>query len=75
MRADIVTGSVFPDYELTDHGGKRRRRAQPLRAAPAFPHRHQGFLHPATGRTIATRNGIYGVLNTSRAPTTNSHRS
>src|SRR5258707_15892005 len=24
MRADIVVGAVFPDYELTDHGGKRR---------------------------------------------------
>lgn len=25
MRADIVPGSVFPDYELSDHTGKRRR--------------------------------------------------
>ena len=25
MRADIVAGAVFPDYELTDHTGKRRR--------------------------------------------------
>ena len=25
MRADIVAGSVFPDYELTDHAGKRRK--------------------------------------------------
>ena len=25
MRADIVTGAVFPDYELTDHTGKRRK--------------------------------------------------
>ena len=24
MRADIVTGAVFPDYALTDHAGKRR---------------------------------------------------
>src|SRR3979490_989405 len=24
MRADIVAGVVFPDYELTDHAGKRR---------------------------------------------------
>src|SRR5258708_9243402 len=24
MRADIVAGAVFPDYELTDHAGKRR---------------------------------------------------
>jgi peroxiredoxin len=25
MRADVVPGSVFPDYELTDHAGKRRK--------------------------------------------------
>jgi peroxiredoxin len=25
MRADIVPGSVFPDYELTDHAGRRRK--------------------------------------------------
>lgn len=25
MRADIVPGTVFPDYELTDHAGKRRK--------------------------------------------------
>src|SRR5580765_1600687 len=24
MRADIVPGGVFPDYELSDHRGKRR---------------------------------------------------
>src|SRR6266850_1456399 len=25
MRADIIAGAVFPDYELTDHRGKRRK--------------------------------------------------
>src|SRR6185437_13169913 len=25
MRADMVPGAVFPDYELTDHAGKRRK--------------------------------------------------
>ena len=25
MRADIVPGANFPDYELTDHTGKRRK--------------------------------------------------
>jgi hypothetical protein len=25
MRADIVAGAVFPDYELTDHTGKHRK--------------------------------------------------
>ncbi len=28
MRADIVTGAVFPDYELTDHAKSRRRLSQ-----------------------------------------------
>src|SRR4029453_15266485 len=25
MRGEIVAGAVFPDYELTDHTGKRRK--------------------------------------------------
>ena len=25
MRADIVAGALFPDYELTDHTGERRK--------------------------------------------------
>ncbi len=25
MRANIVAGAVFPDYELTDHTGERRK--------------------------------------------------
>ena len=25
MRADIAAGAVFPDYELTDHTGERRK--------------------------------------------------
>ena len=28
MRADIVPGRAFPDYELTDHGHARRRLTQ-----------------------------------------------
>jgi peroxiredoxin len=28
MRADIVPGAVFPDYELTDHDKKRRRLSE-----------------------------------------------
>ena len=28
MRADIVTGAVFPDYELTDHTGKRLKLSE-----------------------------------------------
>src|SRR5579862_4182709 len=28
MRFDIVTGAVFPDYELTDHTAKRRKLSE-----------------------------------------------
>src|SRR6516225_7013800 len=28
MRADIVPGAVFPDYELSDHTAKRRRLSE-----------------------------------------------
>ena len=30
MRADIVPGAVFPDYELSDHRGKHRKLFEPL---------------------------------------------
>ena len=29
MRANIAPGAVCPDYELTDHTGKRRQSEQP----------------------------------------------
>jgi hypothetical protein len=28
MRADIVPGACFPDYELLDHAGTRRRLSE-----------------------------------------------
>src|SRR2546423_6442412 len=28
MRADIVSGAVFPDYELSDHTAKRRKLSE-----------------------------------------------
>jgi peroxiredoxin len=28
MRADIVPGAVFPDYELSDHRGKHRKLSE-----------------------------------------------
>jgi peroxiredoxin len=28
MRADIVPGAIFPDYELTDHAAKRRKLSE-----------------------------------------------
>jgi len=29
MRADIVASRVFPDYEVSDHTGKRRKLSDP----------------------------------------------
>ena len=56
MRADIVPGGVFPDYELTDHTKTRRRLSEvtrgirpdwdPGRTRPARE------LEPATTRCI-----------------------
>ena len=40
MRADIVGGAAFPDYELTDHTGKRRKLSD-----------LQGPDHPEPDRT------------------------
>jgi peroxiredoxin len=34
MRPDIVPGAVFPDYELSDHHGKRRRLSELQDADP-----------------------------------------
>ena len=28
MRSDIVPGTLFPDYELSDHTGKRRKLSE-----------------------------------------------
>ena len=28
MRADIVPGAIFPDYELSDHTAKRRKLSE-----------------------------------------------
>ena len=31
MRSDIVSGGIFPDYELPDHTGKLRKLSGPAR--------------------------------------------
>ena len=42
MRADIVVGAVFPDYELTDHTGKHRKLSnlQGPGSAPLLARQH-----------------------------------
>lgn len=34
MRADLVSGATFPDYELSDHTGKRRKLSELQRQDP-----------------------------------------
>ena len=34
MRPDIVPGAVFPDFELSDHRGKRRTLSELQRGDP-----------------------------------------
>ena len=38
MRADIVPGARFPDYELTDHTKTRRRLSELQGIDPMIPH-------------------------------------
>ncbi len=73
MRADIVVGAVFPDYELTDHTGKRRKPsdlqgpddpgAQPRRVLPkgSSPGRESGPTSPRNGsRLLPARHHKHG---------------
>ena len=58
MRADIVASAVFPDYELIDHGGKRRKRSDLHGPDPMVPVLSRGRYCPkdsAPGRG-STRN-------------------
>ena len=54
MRADIVPGAVFPDYELSDHSGKHRK-------LPALQGQHPMVLVLSRGgfspRTAASTKG------------------
>ena len=63
MRADIVAGAVFPDYELTDHAGKTSQALGSARArsddSGAEPRRLLPEGSPAGGGTgpTSSRNG------------------
>jgi hypothetical protein len=58
MRADIVPGALFPNYELSDHAGKHRlKRTTPLLlflASLRRPNSHSAICctsnHPMAGR-------------------------
>ena len=46
MRANIVAGAVFPDYELTDHTGKRRKLSDLQGADPMILVLSRGRILP-----------------------------
>ena len=50
MRADIVPGAVFPDYELTDHASKRRKLSELQGSDPMFVVLSRGSFCPKDRR-------------------------
>ena len=50
MRADIVPGAVFPDYELTDHAAKRRKLSDLQGADPMIVVLSRGGFCPKDRR-------------------------
>jgi peroxiredoxin len=50
MRADILPGAVFPDYELTDHTGTRRKLSQLQGADPLILVLSRGAFCPKDRR-------------------------
>src|SRR3954471_12080254 len=50
MRADIVPGAVFPDYELRDHTGTRRKLSQLQGADPLILVLSRGAFCPKDRR-------------------------
>src|SRR5256885_7306468 len=52
MRADTVPGSTFPDYELPDHRGKKRRLSQIQRDDPMIVILSRGYHCPKERRQL-----------------------
>lgn len=52
MRADIVPGARFPDYELADHTGKRRRLSELQRSDPLIVVLSRGAFCPKDRRQL-----------------------
>jgi peroxiredoxin len=44
MRGDIQPGAVFPDYELADQTGRKRRLSDLQRANPLILHLSRGHF-------------------------------
>jgi peroxiredoxin len=52
MRADIVPGATFPDYELTDHSGTRRKLSELQRGDPLVVMLSRGAYCPKDRRQL-----------------------
>ncbi len=52
MRADIVPGAAFPDFELPDHTGKRRRLSELQRSDPMVVVLSRGSFCPKDRRQL-----------------------
>jgi len=52
MRADIVPGAVFPDYELADHTGKHRRLSELQKGDPLVLLLSRGAYCPKDRRQL-----------------------
>src|SRR5215813_7446852 len=50
MRADIQPGALFPDYELTDHAGKRRKLSDLQQGDPMIVVLSRGAFCPKDRR-------------------------
>jgi hypothetical protein len=52
MRADIQVGETFPDYQLADHAGKRRRLSELQGANAMVLHLSRGGYDPKEHRFL-----------------------
>ena len=62
MRPDIVPGSNFPDYELPDHRGKKRKLSQIQRDDPMILILSRGYHCPKERRQLMRLVDFYPEL-------------
>jgi peroxiredoxin len=59
MRPDIKPGAVFPDYELPDHGGKRRKLSELQGGDPMIVVLSRGHFCPKDRRQLRNLVDLY----------------
>lgn len=62
MRADITVGATFPDYELTDHTGTRRRLSELQGSDPMILVLSRGHFCPKDRRQLQNYVAFYPEL-------------